>query len=111
MPTETLTTDESRRLGEGLDSLQKGVEEMLVTIRAMIDDLGDEDEGAAFTLRDGFIAFHSDGSTTVRLELPVGPLGPDGDAQYNRLDDRLRELAESWHEGGSDKDNAGRDSA
>jgi hypothetical protein len=44
MPTETLTLEESRRLGEGLDSLQKGVEGMLVTIRGMIEDLGDEDE-------------------------------------------------------------------
>jgi hypothetical protein len=44
MPTETLTLDEARRLGDGLDSLQKGVEEMLVTIRGMIEDLGDENE-------------------------------------------------------------------
>jgi hypothetical protein len=44
MTPETLTVDESRRLGEGLDSLQKGVEEMLVTIRGMIEDLGDENE-------------------------------------------------------------------
>jgi hypothetical protein len=43
----TITLDESRRLGEGLDSLQKGVEEMLVTIRGMIEDLDDKDADAA----------------------------------------------------------------
>jgi hypothetical protein len=48
-----------------------------------------------FTLNDGVVVFHHDGSTSLRIKIPAGT-GGTGQAQEQRFVTRLLELAIGW---------------
>jgi hypothetical protein len=50
---------------------------------------------SVFTLDNGTVEFRDDGSTRVELEIPASP-GGTGEPQYDRLAQRLAELAAAW---------------